>query len=330
MNINVSVVIPTFNRADLISETINSIIDQSFPPAEIIVVDDGSVDDTEHVIAGYGDKVQYVKIKNSGVCKARNVGVSVANSDWIAFCDADDLWLRDKLSLQVELIRQTPEVEYCFTNFRIVEDGQWSQKEKFDELPPDYWDIPRMEITPNSFVIRESFYHRIITKQPIFPSTIMMTKGFFYNIGGFNESFGRVLSEDFEFTLRCTQEHPIGVIIKPVVGIRRHERNFSKGEMPGVSFVMADIDILNYSMKNHRLGLQHRSMIRDQIIGRSIDAAHGAFAYGNFKIVKEVLKNIPIRRRPPKLWIKATVSRLPSPTVKVFQRILTILRGSNL
>lgn len=328
MDISVSVIIPTFNRAHLISETIDTIINQSFKPSEIIVVDDGSSDDTENVIKKYSDNVKYVKIVNSGVCKARNVGVDTSRSDWIAFCDSDDLWHKDKLLKQFELIHHAPEVEYCFTNFQIYKNGQWSQKTKFDESPNNYWNIPRVDISSHSFIIKVPFYPNILKFQPIFPSTILMSKQFFAHIGKFDESFGRKMSEDFEFTLRCVQEKPIGVIAEPLVGIRWHESNFSKGNIPVVSFIVGDIEILDYSMKNHHLGSEYKSVITDQIIKRSIDAAHGAFAYGDFKLVKDLLKNIPKGHRSIKLWVKAAVSQLCLPMARLIQKSLLSLRNN--
>ncbi len=326
MDIKISVIIPTFNRAHLISETLDSIIAQSFRAAEIIVIDDGSTDDTDRIVARYGNLVQYVKIWNSGVCKARNVGVAKAQSEWIAFCDSDDLWHQDKLFHHVELLRNAPEVEYCFTNFQTFENTRWSQKTKFDDAPAGYWDISRKDISPRSFIITEPFYPNVLRFQPIFPSTTMMTKAFFRRIGGFDESFGGRMSEDFEFTLRCVQERPIGVIEKPLVGIRCHEQNFSRGNLPGISFVIGDIEILDYSMKNHRLGSQHQSLIKDQIISRSISVAHGAFAHGEFKTLRGMLKNIPAARRTLKLWVKAAIALLPFPMARAAREFVMALK----
>lgn len=326
MDIGVSVIIPTFNREHLISETIESIIAQSFRPAEIIVVDDGSTDHTEHVVAQYGDLVQYIKIANSGVCKARNVGVEKSKSDWIAFCDSDDLWHQDKLLRQVELIRNSKDVEYCFTNFKTFKDNHWSKNTKFDDSPEDYWDTPRLDINTDSFVITEPFYGKVLSFTPIFPSTVMIKKSFFNRIGGFNETFGRKITEDFEFTLRCVQEKPVGVIVKPVVGIRKHEQNISSGNLSGISFVISDIEILNYSSQNHRLGEQYQSLIKEQIISRSISVAHGAFAFGEFSILRDILKNVPTSRRSIKLRIKEAIAFLPYPFAKYVQKCITTLK----
>jgi glycosyltransferase involved in cell wall biosynthesis len=326
VNINISVIIPTYNRGHLISETIESIINQIYRPSEIIVVDDGSTDITATVVAKYISIVKYYKIENSGVCKARNFGVGKAHSDWIAFCDSDDIWRDDKLSQQVELILNSKGVEYCFTNFQTFEDGQWSPGTKFDDSPADYWDVPRVDINTNSFIITEPFYYKVLSFMPIFPSTVMMKKSFFNRIGRFNEAFSRKISEDFEFSLRCVQEYPIGVITKPVVGIRKHEQNFSKGNLPGISFIIGDIDILNYSSQNHRLGAENLSLIKEQIISRSISVVHGAFAIGEFAIFRDILKNIPTSRRSLKLWIKVVIALLPFPLARAAQKCFLILK----
>src|SRR5438270_12938864 len=96
----ISIIVPTYNRASLIAETIDSILAQSLQPAEVIVVDDGSIDNTENILAPFGNAIKYIYTTNSGVCHARNVGVDTSTSPWIAFCDSDDLWAPEKLARQ--------------------------------------------------------------------------------------------------------------------------------------------------------------------------------------------------------------------------------------
>ncbi|MBX3464651.1 MAG: glycosyltransferase family 2 protein [Planctomycetes bacterium] len=111
----VSVVIPTFNRARLLPRAIDSVLAQTLPAAEVIVVDDGSTDDTADVIAGYGDRVRYLQQPNAGVSAARNKGIRAARHELIAFLDSDDYWRPGKLAAQVPLMRD-PRVSVCFTN----------------------------------------------------------------------------------------------------------------------------------------------------------------------------------------------------------------------
>src|SRR5208283_2367398 len=101
----VSVVIPTYNCGRYICETVESALGQTYSPVEIIVVDDGSTDDTRERLTTYGDRVRYIYQQNTGPAVARNRGVQDAQGDWIAFLDADDLWLPYRLELQVELLR---------------------------------------------------------------------------------------------------------------------------------------------------------------------------------------------------------------------------------
>lgn len=103
MSVTVSVVVPTYNRADLIGETLERILAQTVPPAEVIVVDDGSTDDTPAVLARFGARIRVERIENSGEIDARNHGIRLARGTLIAFCDSDDLWEADHLARMVAL-----------------------------------------------------------------------------------------------------------------------------------------------------------------------------------------------------------------------------------
>src|SRR5579863_4931679 len=102
----VSVVIPTYNYARFLGQAIDSVLAQTCPVKEIIVVDDGSTDDTFNVLARYGPAVRALKQKNCGPAAARNRGVGIAGGDLIAFLDADDFWMPDKLAKQVRRLKE--------------------------------------------------------------------------------------------------------------------------------------------------------------------------------------------------------------------------------
>src|SRR4051812_17628622 len=105
--IRISAVIPTYNRAKTLARAINSILAQTFPLSEILVVDDGSTDDTRRVVESYGDRVRYFNQANAGVASARNRLVDEARFNWIAFLDSDDYWLPDHLRRMADAIEST-------------------------------------------------------------------------------------------------------------------------------------------------------------------------------------------------------------------------------
>lgn len=113
----ISVVIPAFNAGQFIRRTIDSVLAQTYRDYEIIVVDDGSTDNTAEVVKSYGPKIHYIYQKNAGDGPARNTGIAAAKSDWIAFLDHDDEWLPEKLELQIVLLHKHPDLRWCGTNY---------------------------------------------------------------------------------------------------------------------------------------------------------------------------------------------------------------------
>jgi len=317
MGFDISVIVPSYNRADLIPQTIHSILNQSHPPAEVIVVDDGSTDDTETVLQQFGSAIKYLRINNGGQARARNIGVEASTSEWIAFCDSDDLWQPNKLSDQVRLLAKAPDVEYSFTNFRIVQNGQWSQETKFDFLPVGYWDLPKRDVECGLFVVDAPLFQRLLTYQPIFPSTIMMKRTFFETVGRWQDSLGRTVGEDFEFTLRCACRSPVGVVAAPVVGIRKHTTNFSGDAL---RIMMGDIEILRYVLKNHSWAQSFADIIEEQIRRRSAGAAEGLFEIGDFKTMQRLLQYVPFSQRSWKLHAKTLIASCPAGLGSLLQK----------
>ncbi|MCP9452157.1 MAG: glycosyltransferase family 2 protein [Nitrospira sp.] len=118
--VDVSVIIPTYNRAHLVAEAIESVLRQTRPPREIIVVDDGSTDDTKQVLASFGNRITAIHQDNKGVGGARNRALEAAQGRYLAFLDSDDLWMERKLEWQVAIMEQFPHVGFLFSDFVIT------------------------------------------------------------------------------------------------------------------------------------------------------------------------------------------------------------------
>ena len=133
----VSVIIPTYNGSRFIRETIQSVLDQTYNNLEIMVVDDGSTDDTSLIVKSITDqRITYIQQKNAGVSPARNHGITVSKGDYIAFLDHDDVWLPCKLEKQLSLFEQNPKVALIYSDAFIINEnnfimGKYSHKIKF-------------------------------------------------------------------------------------------------------------------------------------------------------------------------------------------------------
>lgn len=133
---SISVVIPCYNAAAFLRATIESILGQTQPVLEVIVVDDGSTDDSANIAESFGPPVRVIRQPNQGESAARNRGIEAAGGDWVAFLDADDLWLPTKVELQAEAIRSAPADVVCVTgDFLLFGEGQ---EERLCSLPARY------------------------------------------------------------------------------------------------------------------------------------------------------------------------------------------------
>ncbi len=117
--LSASIIIPTFNRADMVVGAVESVLGQCRPEDEVIVVDDGSTDNTESALKPFGERIRYLKTVNSGAGNARNRGIREAKKDLIAFLDSDDEWMPRKLDLQRSLLEARPDVLYTFSDFAV-------------------------------------------------------------------------------------------------------------------------------------------------------------------------------------------------------------------
>jgi len=203
----ISVVIPAFNAGRFIKRTIDSILAQTYRDYEIIVVDDGSADNTAEVVKSYGPKVRYIYQENAGDGPARNTGIRAAKGEWIAFLDHDDEWLPEKLELQMELVSRHPELRWCGTN-RYQSDGK------------------RRAAVGNTEAIQKALgsddyfenYFAAVTKGlcPVITSTMLVHKEVFEQIGVFDSCWLR--SADLDTWWRTGYRFPkIGYLPQPLV-----------------------------------------------------------------------------------------------------------------
>ena len=192
-----SVVIPTFNRLESTEKAILSVLDQTFPAEEVIVIDDGSTDNTSKILSAKYPNLNWIFQENHGVSHARNKGVENASGNWIAFLDSDDTWAPNKLKEQVDFLRTRSELALCHT------DENWIRNQN-PVKPPTYLDKSDVDIFCKSLI-------RCI----ICPSSVVMQKSVFIELGKFREDLA--VCEDYDLWLRTIIGHKIGYLAEKLV-----------------------------------------------------------------------------------------------------------------
>ena len=157
----VSVIIPTFNRGEWLREAIASVLAQTHPRLEVIVVDDGSRDHTAAVVCAFGARLTYIRQDHAGVSAARNRGVAAAHGEFIAFLDSDDMWQPPKVAAQVALFAQQREIQACYTDEIWIRHGV-RVNPKHIHRKHDGWlffpSLPRCIISPSSIMLRRTLW----------------------------------------------------------------------------------------------------------------------------------------------------------------------------
>lgn len=189
---NISVIIPTYNRLHQIGRAIRSVLNQSYPAQEILVVDDGSTDATCARIEVDFPEVKLIRQTNQGVSAARNAGIAASCGDWIAFLDSDDEWRPDKLAKQVDTLAQHAQIRICHT----------------DEI----WIRNGVRVNPCNKHRKPSgwIFENCLPLCCVSPSSILISRSVFSEIGNFDQTLP--VCEDYDLWLRIFSRYPICLV----------------------------------------------------------------------------------------------------------------------
>lgn len=206
----VSVIIPVYNGERYLSDTIGSVIAQTEKDWEIVAVNDGSTDHSQAILEEfamkYPDRIRVISVSNGGVSRARNTGVSKARGTYIAFLDQDDLWMPQKLQLQIGQFRSDKTLGISFTNESIIDQTASVVREKV--------------LTFSSKKNKGYVFEQLVFECFIGISSIMIRKELFTGIGGFDSRYS--LAEDYDFLLKAAKKAPVDYIDEPLLLYREH------------------------------------------------------------------------------------------------------------
>ena len=209
----VSVIIPNYNYAEYLRESIDSALNQDYQEIEIIVVDDGSTDGSREILRSYGTQIRVIEIENSGAPTARNFGLMNAQGYYIAYLDADDFWIRTKISTQVKRLQETQtDMVYCkMTVLDVKNNATRVSSEK------------REGNFKNEFLLHP-------TRTPFPPSTTLMTRELVARAGIWDTTF-KSPAEDFDYFRRCAKFTDFAIVDEPLVFHRNHSKSLTSSSL---------------------------------------------------------------------------------------------------
>ena len=210
MTPRVSIVIPTYNRSTIVRRAVDSVFAQTFHDFEVLVVDDGSSDNTRDALSGYDDRLRYIFQKNQGPAAARNHGMQLARGEFIGFLDSDDLYFPNNIEAHLRQFNANPATGLVYSGCEIV-DHQGNPIRTFRPNPMD----------------RGEVLERLIRYNFITSSTVLMRRVCFDQVGGMNTNLW--FAEDWYYWLRIAARFPIDFVEEPLVRYQRSQVALSHG-----------------------------------------------------------------------------------------------------
>jgi len=204
----VSAIIPNYNYCRYLAQAIDSVLVQTYPRVEVIVVDDGSTDGSEAILDGYGDRLRWFRQAQGGVSAARNRGVQESRGDLVAFLDADDWWLPQKLERQVGRVLGDAGLGLVHCGARVVDEAGRPLRMHLDGL--EGWVATEMLLSERSVI-------------PLAGSSAVVARSVFDAVGGFDLRLST--SADWDFCYRVARRQRVGFVAEELIRIRAHPGN---------------------------------------------------------------------------------------------------------
>jgi glycosyltransferase involved in cell wall biosynthesis len=266
----ISVIIPTYNREDFILKAIHSVLDQTFQADEIIVIDDGSQDNTTKILEPLIQtcKIKYQYQSNQGVSAARNRGIKRAKNEWLAFLDSDDLWHRDKLLEQTKFHKQNPTLLFSHTEEEWIRNHKILKQKKHHAKPQGECFIENLPFCKIS------------------PSTVLLHRSILNRVDSFDENLK--VCEDYDLWLRILLHYPIGLVPKALT------QKISNSQSQ-LSFDTPLLDSYRIKALEKHLHSYYQDSVKNEIIKKCEILIQGAKKHNNSDILEtytDLLLNI--------------------------------------
>jgi glycosyltransferase involved in cell wall biosynthesis len=338
----VSIVVPTYNRARLIGEAIDSALQQTWRNLEVLIVDDGSTDDTARIVDEWtrrDERVQYFVQKNRGVSAARNRALAEARGSFVAFLDSDDAWYPWKLEVQLGLLTARPELVMCWTDMEAVDpQGEtryprylrrmYSAYHRLADLQP-FEETQRLgDIVPTApAVVQDArcgwghLYSRMLAGNLVHTSTVLLRREIAREVGWFDETMRRG-GEDFKYHLTTCRLGPVALIDVPSIRYRIGDDDRITHPKNSVHFARSFLRTISDELRDHRDQLELPS--RD--VSRVLCEAHQWLAEAELenqhrgRAAWHALHSMWHGRSPGAAWKPLVKSLLPNTLVNALRK----------
>ena len=313
----VSVLIPAYNCGAYLPAAIESVLTQSYRNFEIIVVNDGSIDDTEKVLLPYRNRLVYLASQNLGASAARNKGFAISRGDLIAYLDADDIWQRDKLAWQVELFEANPDIGVCFTDFTFFGE-QFEGDRGFKERDSALLSYPSRQIGTRSHVLtsplllEDFLVHQAFPK----PSVTMVRRECLDRVGGFDESLQ--VCEDTQMYLRLAKYFKFAYVDEPLVR-RRVRRDTLASSADSHRYAWVHIKMLENLENWIPLSVREKSIATKLLSSYCFAAGYTEFADGHLLASRQHLERSLKTHASLRALLYFVMTFLPSEWIKTLR-----------
>lgn len=260
----VSVVIPTYNSADRVKEAIDSVLAQSYSNFEIIVVDDGSTDNTESTLRQFGERIRYFKQQNQGVSSARNTAIRNSRGEYVAFLDSDDIWAAEKLAAQVLVLDSDPEVGLVYCDWSVMSGETVLQASYLNHLRP-----------ASGYVFDE-----LIQRGFVLTSGVVVRRSCLEDVGCFDTTL--TIAQDYDLWLRISYGWKIQLVDKCLLTKRSFDGSLSTNL---TRTAVERIELYRKALRNlPSMTLQSRRLIEGQLAINHWDV--GYIQFDNFSFME--------------------------------------------
>jgi glycosyltransferase involved in cell wall biosynthesis len=305
----VSVIIPTYNCAHYLEQAIESAIDQTYRDIEIIVLDDGSTDNTSEVVRRYGTAIRYIRQKNSGVTAARNHAIKASSGEFLAMLDADDWWETTKLAEQVPILDSDPQLALVYSDLRVEYDDGTTTPSFLSSRP----------LATSGYV-----FDRLLESCFILPSTVLLRRSCLEE-EMFDESMRS--HEDLDLWLRICRKWKVALVPKQLTHRRQGASNLTSNDDLRTEY---GIKLFEKALSLPDITPDQRNIMIQKLGDAYFERGYFFFTNDRMQECRRCLEqSMHCRKFHPKVWVCYITSFLPVTAIKIKRRLRKSLKRQN-